>query len=94
MTGSKDVASVGKITPEGHAVDAAMSTEVCKVIPTVEPAVEVPILKPRMVTTNADEPIVAPDVVITTEVAVVTPNMNDTAATLLAPKATLGVIYG
>ena len=48
-------------------------------------------MKPRMVTVNADAPIVAPDVVITTDVADVAPQVAVSPATLLAPGATVGV---
>ena len=46
---------------------------------------------PLIVTVNRDEPMVAPDVVITTDVAVVTPHVAISPATLLAPAATKGV---
>jgi hypothetical protein len=51
-----------------------------------------PIVNPLIVTVNADAPIVAPDVVITTDVAVVGLHVTVSPATLLAPDATLGVI--
>ena len=51
-----------------------------------------PIVKPFIVTVNADAPIVAPDVIITNDVAVV--GLHDTVspATLLAPEATIGLM--
>ena len=51
-----------------------------------------PIVKPLIVTVNADAPIVAPDVVITNDVAVVGLHVTVSPATLLAPDATLGVL--
>ena len=79
------------MTPDAHGVDAATSEDVCSDMPT-EPDVADPILNPIMVTTNGDNPIVPPDVVITTKVAIVAAKVNDTAETLLAPGATLGTI--
>ena len=51
-----------------------------------------PIVKPLIVTVNADAPIVAPDVVITIDVAVVGLHVTVSPATLLAPDATPGVM--
>jgi hypothetical protein len=55
-----------------------------------EPAVAAPIVKPLIVTVNADEGIVAPDVVSITAVAEVAPHVAVKPATLLAPDATEG----
>jgi hypothetical protein len=55
-----------------------------------EPAVAAPILKPLMVTVNADAVMTAPDVVILTAVAEVAPNSAVKPATLLAPEANEG----
>ncbi len=51
-----------------------------------------PMVKPRIVTVNNAAPIVAPDVVITTDVALVAPHVAVSPATLLAPSDTLGAI--
>ena len=56
------------------------------------PLVAAPIVKPLIVTVNADTPIVAPDVVITNDVAVVGLHVTVSPATLLAPDAKPGVI--
>jgi hypothetical protein len=53
-----------------------------------------PILSPLSVNVNAETPIVAPDVVMTTDVAVVAPHVAVSPATLLAPAATAGVTDG
>ena len=58
------------------------------------PAVAAPIMTPEIVIVNANAPIVAPDVVITTDVAVVAPHVAVSPATLLAPDATVGVTDG
>ena len=69
----------------------ALATDVKTLIPftTLEPLN--PIVSPPIVTVNADAPIVAPDVVITTDVAEVAPQVAVSPATLLAPGATVGV---
>jgi hypothetical protein len=51
-----------------------------------------PIVKPLIVTVNAIAPIVAPDVVITRDVALVVPHVAVSPTTLLAPDDTIGVI--
>ena len=51
-----------------------------------------PIVNPLIVTVNADAPIVAPDVVITTDVAVVGLHVTVSPATLLAPNAKIGLM--
>lgn len=56
------------------------------------PAVTLPKVNPLIVTVNADVPMVAPDVVITTDMAVVAPHVAVSPATLLAAAATIGVI--
>ena len=53
-----------------------------------------PIVSPLSVNVNAEAPIVAPDVVMTTDVAVVAPHVAVSPATLLAPAATAGVTDG
>ena len=58
------------------------------------PEVTAPNVIPQMVTVNSVVPIVAPDVVITTDVAVVAPHVAVSPATLLAPDATVGVTDG
>jgi hypothetical protein len=55
-----------------------------------EPAVPEPIVKPRMVMTNADAVMTAPDVVIITAVVEVAPHVAVKPAILLAPDATKG----
>ena len=55
-----------------------------------EPAVAAPIVKPLIVTVNADTGMAAPDVVITTAVIEVAPHDAVNPATLLAPEATEG----
>ena len=55
-----------------------------------EPAVTAPILKPPIVTVNADAVMTAPDVVILTAVAEVAPHAAVKPATLLAPEANEG----
>ena len=79
--------------PDATAEDATVSTDVCTLIPTAF-TVGNPIENPLIVIVNADEPIVAPDVVITTDVAVVAPHVAVSPATLLAPDATVGVTDG
>ena len=54
------------------------------------PAVAAPIVKPLIVTVNADAGMAAPDVVIVTAVAEVAPHVAVKPATLLAPEATEG----
>ncbi len=51
-----------------------------------------PMVNPRIVTVNAVAPTVAPDIVITTDVALVAPHVAVSPATLLAPSDILGVI--
>ena len=70
-----------------------MSADVCALIPNAF-TVGKPIENPLIVTVNAVVPIVAPDVVITNDVAVVAPHVAVSPATLLAPDATVGVTDG
>ena len=79
--------------PDATAEDATVSTDVCALIPNAF-TVGKPIENPLIVTVHADEPIVAPDVVITNDVAVVAPHVAVSPATLLAPDATVGVTDG
>ena len=79
-----------EMSPDATAVDATVSDDVCTTTPTA-PGVAAPIVSPLIVKVNADAPIVAPDVVITTEVAEVAPQVAVSPATLLAPGATVGV---
>jgi hypothetical protein len=55
-----------------------------------EPAVPAPIVKPLMVTVNADAGMTAPDVVSVTAVAEVALQDAENPATLLAPDAITG----
>ena len=55
-----------------------------------ESVVAEPIVKPLMVTVNADAGMAAPEIVIATAVAVVGPHMADKPATLLASEGTEG----
>ena len=57
-----------------------------------EPAVADPIVKPLIVMVKVDAPIVAPIVVITTDVVLVEPHTAVSPGTLLAPDDPLGVI--
>ena len=79
--------------PDATAEEATVSTDVCALIPTAF-TVGKPIANPLIVTVNAVVPIVAPDVVITNDVAVVAPHVAVSPATLLAPDATVGVTDG
>jgi hypothetical protein len=81
--------------PDATAVDATVSDDVCTVTP-VAPEVTVPIVIPVIVTVKTDAAeMSAPDIVITTDVAVVAPNAAVSPATLLPPAVTLlGVTDG
>ena len=72
--------------------DTAFETEHAFVrnLTSTEPAVDEPIVKPPIVTVNADAGMAAPDVVIVTAVAEVAPHVAVKPATLLAPEATEG----
>jgi len=91
--GPEDVAVFEVFTrgSEELPVTKALATDVKTLIPftTLEPLN--PIVSPPIVKVNADAPIVAPDVVITTDVAEVAPQVAVSPATLLAPGATVGV---
>ena len=80
-----------EMDPEEMNTDVSIASEdVFKLTPTA-PAVADPIVSPLSVNVNAEAPIVAPDVVTTTDVAVVAPHVAVSPATLLAPAATAGV---
>ena len=70
-----------------------MSDEVCTATPR-PPAVKPPMVKPVIVTTNADAGMAAPDVVMTTAVALVALHVPFNPATLPLPAATVGVRDG
>ena len=53
-----------------------------------------PIVKPPNVTVNADAPMLAPDVVMTTAAEVVAPHVAIRPVTLLAPTVKVGVTDG
>ncbi len=72
------------IVPDVTERDACVSEDVCTFTPTA-PDVTGPIRSPRIVTTNAAAGIGAAAVVMTKEVAVVTPHVPVSAATLLLP---------
>ena len=76
--------------PEATAVDGSKSVEVCTDTPT-SPPVKPPMVKPVMVITTADGGMIAPAVVMTTDVALVALHVPVSPATLLLPAATLGV---
>ena len=73
--------------------DVNVSNEVATLTPT-PPAVAAPMVKPLNVTVNADAPMLAPDVVMTTAVEVVAPHVAVRPATLLAPTVKVGVTDG
>ena len=79
--------------PDSKAADAVVSNEVATLTPT-PPAVAAPMVKPLNVTVNADAPMLAPDVVMTTAVEVVAPHVAVRPATLLAPTVKVGVTDG
>ena len=72
----------------------AKGSEDVRTLTPVAPAVTAPNVIPLILTVNAVVPIVAPDVVITNDVAVVAPHVAVSPATLLAPDATVGVTDG
>ena len=82
-----------RVDPDETKVDDRVSRDVFTLTPTA-PAVAAPIASPLIVSVNAVVPIVAPDVVITTDVAFVAPHVAVSPATLLAPDATVGVTDG
>ena len=79
------------IGPEDTNSDATVSADV-RILMLDELPVSDPMVKPRIVTVNNAAPIVAPDVVITTDVALVAPHVAVNPAKLLAPSDTLGAI--
>ena len=83
-----------RMGPDGTGEDGFASDDVCTVT-AIEPGVAAPIVKPLMVSVNAAvAPMVAPDVVSTTDVVVVAPHAMNRPDTLLAPAATTGVTEG
>jgi hypothetical protein len=83
--------SAAVMGPEDTKSDAIVSEDV-RTLMLKELSVSVPMVKPRIVTVNNVVPTVAPDVVITTVVALVAPHVAVSPATLLAPSGILGVI--
>jgi hypothetical protein len=79
--------------PECTAADGSKSVEVRTVTPAL-PAVTPPMVKPVIVTTNTDGGMATPEVVMTTDVAVVALHVPVSPATLLLPAATVGVMDG
>ena len=80
--------------PEATASDASRSDDVCTVT-SDPPVVGYPSVNPLKVNVKADDGrIVAPAVVMTTDVFVVAPQAAVRPATLLAPAATKGVTDG
>ena len=80
--------------PDDTSEGAYASDDVCTLMP-IEPGVAAPIVKPLIVTVNAElASMVAPDVVSTTVVLPVSPHVIFTPGTLLAPAATTGVTEG
>ena len=79
--------------PESTATDDSMSDEVCTATPR-PPAVTLPMVKPVIVTTNADAGMAAPAVVMTTAVAVVALHVPNNPTMLLLPAAKVGVMEG
>jgi hypothetical protein len=86
------MSNVSYMAPDEIKVDAKVSADVFTDTAPTAPLVAAPIVNPLIVTVNAEAPIVAPDVVITTDVAVVGLHVTVSPATLLAPDATPGVI--
>ena len=83
-----------RMGPDETGEDGNASVEVCTVTAT-EPGVEAPIVRPLMVTVNAAVvPMVPPDVVSTTAVKLVAPQVKLRPGALLAPAATTGVMEG
>ena len=79
--------------PDATAKLAKVSEDVRTLTP-APPAVTAPNVIPLMLIVKTVVPIVAPDVVITNDVAVVAPHVAVSPATLLAPDATVGVTDG
>ncbi len=91
MISGAAVETAAVIGPEDTNSDATVSADV-RTLMLEELPVSDPIVKPRIVTVNNAVPIVAPDVVITTDVALVAPHVAVSPATLLAPSNILGAI--
>jgi hypothetical protein len=82
------------MAPDETYVGACASDDVCMLM-SFEPGVAAPIVKPLMVTLKAATlPILPPDVVSTTAVLLVAPQMMFRPLILLAPGATTGVANG
>ena len=80
--------------PDSTAADASVSDDVCTVT-CGPPAFVFPIVNPLNVKVQADnDAMAAPAVVMTTEVAVVAPQVAVKPATLLPPTGTTGVTDG
>ena len=80
--------------PDATAADAIRSDDVCTVM-SVSPDVGYPNRSPLNVKTNADaDGIAAPAVVMTTDVAVVAPQVAVSLSIVLAPAATIGMTDG
>ncbi len=83
-----------RMEPDETGEDGDESDEVCTVT-AIEPGVEAPIVRPLMVTVNAAvAPMVPPDVVSTTAVKLVAPQVKLRPGALLEPAATTGVMEG
>ena len=83
-----------RMGPDETGEDGDESDEVCTVT-AIEPCVEAPIVRPLMVTVNAAvAPKVPPDVVSTTAVKLVAPQVKLRPGALLAPAAITGVMEG
>ncbi len=78
----------GKIPPDDTAFE--IEHAFARNLTPTEPAVAAPIVKPLIVTVNADAGMAAPDVVSVTAVAEVAPHVAVKPTTLLAPDATEG----
>ena len=80
--------------PEATATDGSISQDT-RTLTLTELAVAAPIVSPTNVTVNDDPSIMlAPEVTITTDEAVVAPHTPVNRATLLDPAATVGVTNG
>ena len=79
--------------PEKTSRDGSTSADV-SILTETAPVVTEPMVKPAMVTVNAAEGMVTPDVVMTTDVGLVELQEPVRPATLLLPATTLGVTDG
>jgi hypothetical protein len=75
---------ISPIQPDGAAV-ASSSSAVVRIL-TAPPSVTLPMVKPLIVTVNAEAPTNAPCVVIATEETIVAPQVIFKPATLLFPE--------